>query len=352
MATSETYDFGSPQNEQIITDAYERIGIVPDLLTAQKIQTANRSINFILQAWVNKGLNLWTVQQGMLSLNPNQTAYLLPNHAIDILEATIRTSTRNLGGTAATSAGGTAQNAFDNNLTTACTQTAPNGNISYNWGTSLYSISMVGIQSFVALSYTLIFEYSFDNVTWTRVGNVPLQLYPQLEILWFSIDVPVPANYFRVRETGGATLNVAELYFNSNLNDTVITRSSRAEYIAYPNKAQTGRPSSFYVNRQIEPIVYLWPTPDPQYNNMYYTFTKQIQDIGSLTDTAEIPARFLEALTAMLAFKLSIKENIDINKVGLLKQLADEEYVIAGQEDRERVPLRVYGDYMQGWSQK
>lgn len=351
MATSETWAFGSPQNEQIIYDAYERIGILPDLVTGQKVKTANRSINFILQSWVNKGLNLWTVQQAMISLNPNQTSYTLPDHAIDILEATIRTSTRNLGGTAFTSAGGVAQNAFDNNLTTACTQTAPNGYISYNWGTSLYTISMVGIQSFVDANYTLRFEYSFDNITWTLAGSQPIQLYPQLQLIWFTIRVPVPANYFRVRETAGATLNVAELYYNSSLNDTTITRSSRAEYIAYPNKSQTGRPSTFYVDRQIAPTVYLWPTPDPQYNNMYYTFTRQIQDIGALTNTADIPARFLEALTAMLAFKLAVKESIDLGKVQLLKQLADEEYQIAGQEDRERVPLRIYGDYSQGWSQ-
>lgn len=352
MSTSETWNFGSPQNEQIIYDAYERIGILPDLITGQKVQTANRSINLILQSWVNRGLNLWTVQQAMISLVPNQTAYTLPNHAIDILEATIRTSTRNLGGFAFSSAGGIAQNAFDSNLTTACTQTVPNGYISYNWGMSMYTISMVGIQSFVDANYTLEFDYSYDGITWIKAGSQPLQLYPQLELIWFPIYVPVPANYFRVKETGGATLNVAELYFNSNLNDTIITRSSRAEYIAYPNKAQTGRPSSFYVDRQINPTVYLWPTPDAQYNNMYYTFTQQIQDIGALTDTADIPARFLEALTAALAFRLSVKESTDLSKVGILKQLADEEYTIAGQEDRERVPLRVYGDYMQGWSQK
>ncbi len=352
MGTSGTYDFGSPQNEQIITEAYERCGILRPLITQQKITTANRSINFILQSWVNKGLNQWTVKQGMIGLNANQTSYTLPQHGIAILEATIRTSTRNLGGTAFSSAGGTAQNAFDNNLATACTQTVPNGYISYNWGASLYAISMVGIQSFVANDYTLACEYSFDGSTWSSATTIPLQTYPALQTQWFTVPVPVPANYFRVRETGGATLNIAELYFNTNLNDTIMNPASRSEYIAFPNKAQTGRPSSFYLDRQINPVVYLWPTPSSLYNNMFYTFTQQMQDIGAMTDTAQIPARFLEALTAELAYRLAIKETeVPLEKTNMLKALADEQYLTAGQEDRERVPLRIYGDYMQGWSQ-
>jgi len=350
MATSDEYNFGSPENQELITDAYERVGILPDLLTAQKVQTANRSINFALQSWINRGLNLFTVKQGMIGLVNNQNAYTLPNYGIDILEATVRTSVRNLGGTAASSAGGTAAFAFDDNPLTACTQTSANGNISYNWGTSTYAISMVGITSFVTRDYTISVEYSVNGTDWVSAGSQPLQTYTAHELLWFVVPVPVPASYFRVRETGGAILNIEELYFNTNINDTVITRCSRAEYIAYPNKNQTGRPSNFYVDRQINPVVYLYLSPNSTYNNMFYTFTQQIQDVGVLTNTVEIPARFLEALTAELAFRLAIKEQkLDLAPTLLVE--AEKQYMLAGMEDRERVPLRIYGNNMQGWAQ-
>lgn len=351
MATSGTYTFSSPENQEIITEAYERVGVLPDLITAQKIQTAERSINLTLQSWVNRGLNLWTVKQGMLALNNNQQSYVLPNNAIDILEATTRTSTRNLGGTAATSAGGVAQNAFDANAATACTQTSSDGNISYTWGVSSFAISMVGVQSNSTLDYTLECEYSSDGITWVTALSIPVQTYTSSTISWFAIPVAVPASYFRIRETGGETLDIQELYFNTNVDDTVMSVMSRSEYVALPNKSQTGRPSSYYVDRQISPVVYLWPTPNTMYNNMFYTFTQSIQDIGSMTNTADIPARFLEALSSELAYRLAIKENTDLNKVGLLKGEAAEQYTVAGSEDRARVPLRVYGDYMQGWTQ-
>lgn len=350
MSTSGTYNFGSPQNVEIITDAYERAGVLPDFITQQKIETALRSINFILQAWVNKGLNLFTVKQGMISLNNGQTAYTLPNNGIDILEATVRTSSRNLGGTPASSAGGVAAYAFDGNPLTACTQTAPNGNISYNWGAGNYAISMLGVTSFLTLPYTLVAEFSFDGLTWTTGLTIPTQTFNQNQLTWFVVPVPIPASNFRIRETGGSTLNISELYFNTNINDRIINRASRSEYIAYPNKTQTGTPSTFWVDRQINPVVYIYLTPDGTYNNMFYTYTRQIQDIGALTDTAEIPARFLDALTAELAFRLAIKES-KFDKAPLLKSESNEAYTIAGMEDRERVPLRIYGDYMQGWTQ-
>lgn len=350
MATSGTFNFGSAQNEEIITEAYERVGILPDVLTPQKVQTALRSLNLILQSWPNKGLNLWTVQQGMIGLNPNQSAYILPNNGIDILEATVRTSTRNLGGTAASSAGGVATNAFDNNTNTACTQTAPNGNISYNWGAASYAISMVGIQSKVDITYTLSGEYSLDGATWITAITIPAQAYTQSEIAWFVAPVPTPAPRFRIRETGGAILNIEELYFNTNINDSTITACSRSEYIAYPNKNQPGRPSNYWVNRQIVPVVYLYPTPNSLYNNMYFTYTQPPEDAGTMINTADVPARFIEALAAALAARLAVKEQKG-DLVSMLKPMADEEYSLAASEDRERVPLRIYGDYSSGWAQ-
>lgn len=350
MSASGTYLFQSPQSEQIITDAYERIGVVPDLITFREIQTAQRSINFILISWINKGLNLFTVEEAMLGLNPGQNTYNLPANTSDVLEVNLRTSNRNLGGTAFSSAGGVANNAFDSNANAACIQTAPDGYISYSWGANQYATGLVGITSNVTRNYTLVFEYSLDNTTWTQVGAPPVQSYPQGQIQWFVIAVPTNGVAFRVRETGGATLNINELYFNTAVNDTVMNRSSRAEYESYPNKNTTGRPSLFYVDRQILPIIKLWLSPSATYNCLFFTRIVMIEDVGSMQNTPQISPRFLEAITAALACKLAVKAG-QLDKVQLLKSFADEEYQIAAMEDRERVPLRIYGNYMQGWTQ-
>lgn len=352
MSTSGTYLFTQPKSVELITDAYERIGELPSPLVENQIISAQRSLNFILSSWINRGLNLWTVKQGMLALNTNQYAYSLPLGVVDWLEATLRQSQRNLGGISFSSAGGNAASAFDQNPATACTQTSPDGYISYNWGMVQFAIGLVGIQSNVTIDYTLVFEYSNDNITWMQVGAPPSQTYEQGVISWFVILVPTLGRYFRVRETGGATLDVQELYFNTTIQDTIISRQSRAEYVAQPNKAQTGQPTTFYIDRQISPTAYIWPTPYGNFNNIYYTYINQIEDIGSMINSAEIPTRFLEPLCATLAFQLAQKKNgLDLNKLNFLKSYADEQYALAATEDRERVPLRIYGDYMQGWTQ-
>lgn len=354
MATTETYNFGSPLNEQIITDAYERTGVVIDFAVQQKIQTALRSINFILQSWMNKRLNLFTIKQGMLSLNSGQSAYIIPDHAVDILEATVRTSSRYLGGTAASTpaTGGVAANAFDGNPATHCLQTAPDGWISYSWTIPTYSVSMLGVTSFVAAEYTLLPEYSLDGNTWLPAMSepIPTQNYGQLELKWFVIPVPIPARGFRIRETGGATLDISELYFNTNVNDVPITKMSRSEYVAYANKNQTGQPSLFWVDRQITPILYLYQTPNSQYNNLYYTYKRQIQDIGRMTNTAEIPTRFLDALTAELAYRLAVKEG-RLDRVQILRADADKAFAEASFEDGENVTVRVTTQPSQNWRQ-
>lgn len=351
MTTSGTLASLTPKTIKIITDAYERAGVIGPAITDLQVESAIRSMEWIMQAWINKGLNLWTVKQGMLALNAGQSAYLLPEGSIAILEATLRTSNRQLGGTPFSSAGGNAAFAFDNNPNTACVQTAPNGYISYNWGQARFGISLLGIQSNTNTTYTLVGEYSTDNITWYNAITIPAQQYSQGVNTWFVIMVPVNANYFRVRETGGATLNIQELYFNTTVEDILITPLSRYEYTSLVQKQQIGRPTGYYIDRQINPVVYIWPSPTAQYNNMFYTFTQHMEDVGTMQNTIQVPARFMRPFIFALSADLSLKNpQFDLARSQNLDALAERLYVEAATEDRERVPIRIYPTYM-GWTQ-
>jgi hypothetical protein len=367
LSTSGTYNFGLTQSNIIIEEAYKRVGILAPYQIADLINTAQRWINFILSSWTNRGLNLWTVTYNIQNLNPNQNTYYLPAGVNDILEAVIRTSTRNLGGTPFSSAGGVAANCFGG--AGNCTQNAPNGYISYTWA-SQYAIQMVGIQSNTTTSYDLVFEYSNDaGVTWVNAGSPAAQTFVVAQNVWFQIAVPVAATSFRVRETGGGTLDIQQLYFNSNTNDTLMTAISRSEYESYSQKNTTSRPSQYYVQRDVNPYVVIYPTPNTQYNAMQYTASTLIQDIGSLSNTAAIPTRFFRALVSELSYELSLSipngqlisspsgpgiqvPPFDLSKTMELKSIATSEFKNATTSDIERdVPLRIYGDYLQGWSQ-
>lgn len=346
---SGTYNFANTPSDQLIQDAFERIGILPDIITGQKVQSAQRSANLILSEWISRGLNLWTITLSMLGLNPFQNSYSLPTNTSDVLEATIRTSLRQLGGTSFSSSGVSA-NAFDGNPATACIENAPNGNIGYDYGPNVtQGIQLVGIQSNATLTYTLNIQTSADNILWSNLMIIPAQTYILGQIIWFVIPVPAFSRYYRILETGGATLNIQELYFDTTVNDVVINRISRSEYMSLPVKNQTSRPNSFWVDRQINPIIYLWPTPMLPYNCLFYSRIRMLQDVGQLTNLSEIPQRFYEALCACLAFKLGIKNQLPVERIKLLKDESIESYSIAAAEDSERVPMRIFGDYQGGW---
>lgn len=131
----------------------------------------------------------------------------------------------------------------------------------------------------------------------------------------------------------------------SIVTDFVIGAISRSEYLAIAQKAQTGRPTQFWQDRLISPSVYLWPTPDSQttYTLLYYR-AKMLQDVTSLLyQTADAPNRFMEAMFAGLAAKLSTKWAPE--RVPMLQADAARAWALASGEDRERVPLRIAPDY-------
>lgn len=372
MSTSGTYNFSSPESVELINDAYERIGVIPPVTDRNKILSAQRSINLILQHWPNQGKNLWTIREAMIALNTNQNTYAIPSNAIDLKTVAVRNSSRNLGGEASSSDGGDADNAFDSDSTTGCIQNAPDGNIAYLWTTETtegdvtydVSVSLVGIQSNATLTYTLVCEYLDDDAEWVEVLSIPVQSYPVGETQWFIVPIPVEGISFRVRETGGSTLNIRELYFNNNIQDLVITRMSESEYNSLLNKKETGPVTGFYINRQITPTLQLWKTPGPESVAsdlaptpvteivrvttacicLFFSYWKSLQDIGGMSDVAEIPARFLEPLCAALAYKLALKGvgTVPTEHAMILAADAKEAFMQATENDRERVATRIY----------
>ena len=311
--TSGSYDFLSVQVEPLIRDAYENIGIAPEMLTPQKLDSARRSINLLLLEWMNKSTNLWTLHSGFLALNEFQSSYVLPNYVSDLTEVNLRSSNRVLGGTPASSNGGIAANAFDGSSATACSQDAPDGNISYDYGEEReQNISFCGITSHANLTYNLNIEASNDNANWQNILAIPTKAFTAGQLYWFDIPAPTNARYYRIRETGGATLNIQDIYFNNNVTDTVIGSISRNEYLSLPEKKLTGRPSSYYFDRKITPILNLWPAPSSLYNATQYSYKKMMQDVGLYTNSLDIPARFYPALTTGLSYKLSLKYNNQI----------------------------------------
>lgn len=88
MATSGTTAFNLDLTE-CVEEAFERCGA--ELRTGYDLKTARRSLNLLFASWANQGINLWTVEQGSITLVPGTATYDLPADTVDLLEHVIRT---------------------------------------------------------------------------------------------------------------------------------------------------------------------------------------------------------------------------------------------------------------------
>jgi len=344
LPTSGTFNFQSIQIELIIREAFERIGILGEFVEPQKLDSAKRSIDLLLLEWMNKSINLWTLEISYLPLITAQIQYTLPVTVSNIIQANLRTSTRQLDGVAASSNGGVAADAFDGDPLTACTQNAVNGNISYDYGVGeTQQINFVGVQSNVDRTYNLIIESSVNNIDWLPLITLSSLNFVKGVNVWFDVPTPIDARAYRIRETAGVILDIQEIYFNNNILDMPISNVSRYEYLNYPNKRLESRPSIYYLNRQITPILNLWPAPSNQYNCLQYSYKQMIQDAGAFyTNALEIPSRFYPALIWGLSYQLALKYNPQV--AGAFKGEYEQSFNLATISDSESVNISIRGD--------
>ena len=91
MATSGTVAF-QPNVEEIISEAFERCGLDPQIQTGDRAVSARRSLNLLFSEWANRGINYWAVEQQTLTLVNGTASYTLPVGTIDIIDAVVRDS--------------------------------------------------------------------------------------------------------------------------------------------------------------------------------------------------------------------------------------------------------------------
>jgi hypothetical protein len=347
LRTSGNYSFQSITSELVIRDAYERIGILGDLLTAQQLDSASRSMNFLLTEWSNRNLNFWVLNDLFISLVPGVNTYTLPIQVIKVLQAELRISTRQLNGTAFSSEqlvdDATAEDAF-NNLSIPCIQDSIDGFISYDYGANNSQvINFVGIQPEGFVNYDIFIEASNDNITWIRLLGIYVAANPIEETIftsgvnqWFDLNNILPFRYYRVRVENG-TLSIQKIYFSNNVTDFAMSEISRYEYLTYPQKSQLGRPSVFYVDYQIVPVLHVWQNPTAQYNAMFVSVQEMIQTVNDYTSTMQIPSSFYQPLVAGLAWKLA--EKYAPERIEAMKGQYEQSMSMAVIKDSAELPL-------------
>ena len=140
-------------------------------------------------------------------------------------------------------------------------------------------------------------------------------------------------------DLGTDVIDVLSMVVRRSTTDFSMSRVSRDEYLSIPNKTTTGRPTQFFIDRQITPKIKIWPTPENSTDVLHFDCLTRIEDADTFTNTVEVPFRFYPCLAAGLAYYIAIKKAPD--RIQLLKAIYDEEFDRAQAEDRDRASFNV-----------
>ena len=135
-------------------------------------------------------------------------------------------------------------------------------------------------------------------------------------------------------DLGTDVIDVLSVVVRRAGTDYSLERLSRDDFLTIPNKSTQGRPSQFFLDRQLNPNLKIWPIPENSTDVIYYDALTRIDDADDYTNTMDMPFRFYPCLAAGLAYYIAIKRAPD--RVQLLKSVYEEEFNRAMSEDRDR----------------
>ena len=297
MTTTGTNLFNMDFTE-IAEEAWERAG--REMRSGYDLRTARRSMNLMTIEWQNRGINMWTIEEGTIPLVPGQNTYALPNDTIDLLEHVIRTG----GNTASTQADLTITRISVSTYATIPNKLAAGRPIQIwiqrmSGETSPVGTTLVGTITSTATTITVANASNLAGTGFIKLDN---------EII----------NYGYI--TGNTLYNC----FRGQQNTTAAAHTTGAT-VYNPNV----------------PAVTLWLTPDnsQQYTLVYYRL-RRIQDAGAGVETADMNFRFLPCVVAGLAYYIAMKVPELIQRLPMLKEAYDTQFDLAAGEDREKAAIR------------
>ena len=285
MTTSSSKNFEIDVAEYI-EEAFERCGL--EVRTGYDLKTAKRSMNLLFADWANRGLNQWTIDQTSITVASGVSEYPAGTLTLSVASsASFSVGETITGGTSAATASITSKPSTTSVATTIPVGTFSNGE-TIPGGTSAATTTVSAVQDLTDVQSTI----DILSTVVTRDGT-----------------------------------------------DFEIDRLSRSEFLNIPTKTQTGRPNQFFLDRQITPVLKIWPVPDNNTDILKFNRLTRIEDADTFTNTVDIPFRFYPCLAAGLAYYLSMKKNPPL--MGTLKAVYEEEMIRAMEEDRDRASFKI-----------
>ena len=328
--------------QTLIDHGARRCGKLAEELTSEQVLSARESLFFLLSNLINIGIQYWAISKKVYGFTPDKATYLLPLGGNDVLNALYRYMNRP-DGSYSSSAGGTTGNIYDGDVDTICTQSTANGNISVSYGPSNpIFIGSIGFLPAASGTWSVIYEYSQDNVTWATLADLGTITVADNEWIWTDIANGQTVPYYRIRAYNGTTLSLREWYLGNNSTEITMSRLNRDDYTNLPNKNFTAnQPFQFWLNRTIpQATITVWPTPSSSFVQMTVWYSAYIEDVGALSGQLAIPDRWLMAIQNMLAHQMAQElPGVDVGRIQYLEVQAEKYFNMAEQEERDKSPI-------------
>jgi hypothetical protein len=283
---------------EIAEEAWERAG--REMRTGYDLKTARRSMNLMTIEWQSKGINMWTMEQGIINLTPGLATYALPTDTIDLLEHVIRTGSN-----------------------TSSTQAD-------------LTITRISVSTYATIPNKL--QQARPIQVWIqRLSGETNPTNAVLNGALTSTDTTITlSTVVGLAGSGFIRLGTEDIYYTYVSGNTL-----GGVFRGQNNTTAAAQADGTAVFVPQLPAVTVWPTPD---NSTTYQFVywrlRRVQDAGAGVETADMNFRFLPALTAGLAYHIAIKVPELMPRIQMLKQIYDETFEIAAGEDREKAAIR------------
>ena len=122
-----------------------------------------------------------------------------------------------------------------------------------------------------------------------------------------------------------------------NENEIMLTSISRGQYMAYPNKAERGRPTVYWYDILIAPTITLWPVPNDVYHLHFTRYRQQMDATMRGAKNFETPYRWLDAACSGLAARLATHYAPALEQIRMTQ--AERAYKFAASRDNENAPI-------------
>ena len=121
--------------------------------------------------------------------------------------------------------------------------------------------------------------------------------------------------------------------------DLQMTKISRSEFLNIPTKSTQARPNQFFLDKQVSPVLNIWPTPENSTDVLVFNKLVRMDDADTATNTMDMPFRFYPCFAAGLAYYIAIKKAPD--RVVMLKQMYEDEFERAMSQDEDTASFRI-----------